>query len=275
MWCQNDHRSWTCEEGVGTVRCDCFCLSEENPQIQNLALGIFYSAPHVVVACQGLVYVRVGSLSFCHHLIFPHNRQDCKRQRRKCERKLDSSTCLRCERLRYKCVLFIERQSTDSELESSLKDELQYWRDQLAELEDCFRNLQLQKAQVQRITSKPDRLLDAPDTENTGTKPEPIAQSSPIWELRIVDGQLFLESSKRSVPELLMYGRAFNQYLAPFKGHFVTTNRFSFQGQRLWRVSAAAQSLLHSPIESASDCFPKDRNIPALVDQLVQMYIRK
>ncbi|KAI8977968.1 hypothetical protein BDB01DRAFT_726883 [Pilobolus umbonatus] len=118
--------------------------------------------------------------------------QYCKQRRRKCERPIPTSSCLRCTHLHKICLPM-----TDDEPEISYEDIelLEMMRHQASDLEH-----ELQ--QMEKL----------------------VHQQSYQWDIDIVNGEIILNTKITSLEELMSYGHSVIRYLSPFGNTFRTTS---------------------------------------------------
>ncbi|KAG0167759.1 hypothetical protein DFQ29_000278 [Apophysomyces sp. BC1021] len=180
--------------------------------------------------------------------------KECRKQRRKCVRSPENKVCDRCARLDRLCVPVDEKQPKTEFAEDDDDDifvdgtkELEYLYDQMAQLQQCMKKMEVATGRGSNdmsylapltpvsicydIEDEMDGLDDGKQEIETttaittrATRAAVTATTAPLpglpseWKLTFINGQLRIETGIQSISELLKYSQAAPRSLSPFPG---------------------------------------------------------
>ncbi|CAO3685460.1 unnamed protein product [Rhizopus stolonifer] len=186
--------------------------------------------------------------------------QYCKQRRRKCEKSYDSEPCVLCTKMKKKCVPreIINNHSSSNEDEEGIINE---------KYEDLCR--QIEDLQIEMCTLETSLIKQKEATKMT--------KQEPVWNIRVENGRLILESDIKTLEDFHNYGNSFMRYLSPFGDTFQTTLVFEKQASSLLHKTASTMSQLANCAYQDNTLYAKSYIVKCIdptifVEKLIDIY---
>ncbi|KAG1139942.1 hypothetical protein G6F38_009478 [Rhizopus arrhizus] len=182
--------------------------------------------------------------------------QNCKYSRRKCERSNDSEFCFRCIRLKKIC----KPQTTSSSSSSSVEDDEDIASEKYNDLCQQINEMQIEIQELEKSLIK--------------QKSAAVVKQEPVWNLRLENGQIILDSEIKNFQEFQLYARSFIRYLSPFGKTFQTT---SLIFKKVNSSILQKAILTFSTLASTKNEYVKDKYVDNCIMQCIQpsMFVDK
>ncbi|KAG0789455.1 hypothetical protein G6F16_001778 [Rhizopus arrhizus] len=141
--------------------------------------------------------------------------QYCKQRRRKCERDNESEPCVRCIRMKRKCIPQIPSFNYSSSFDEEEEEEEEINEKRYFEIYQTIKQLENEMRKLEIDLNK-EKSANA------------LVKKEPVWHIRFANGHMMLDSEIKDFEELLLYGNSFIRYLSPF-GHTFQTSSVVFE----------------------------------------------